>query len=68
MKQMEFKSLQKKAVMITFIFNNIMKMNEVKRVINVYFLFRQFCDDLKAKFNNNYSRIADYENIIFEVV
>jgi hypothetical protein len=45
-----------------------MNMNETKRVVNVYILFRQLCDDLRQKFANNYRRINDWENIIYEVI
>lgn len=67
-KQLEYKSLLKKAVLVTFIFNNLMNMNETKRVINVYLYFRSFCTELKQKFSTSFKRISDWENTIYEVI
>lgn len=42
----QFKQLLRKAVMVIFLFNNVMNMRRIKESLNVFMLFRQFTDKL----------------------
>ena len=67
-KMLEFKAVQKQAVIMTFIFSNIMNMKQIKNVFNLYFKYKRFSEDLRNKFQHNYQRINDFENISFEII
>jgi hypothetical protein len=55
--------------MVIFLFNNTAKLDNVKKVVNVYMLFKEFCGQLVQQFGKNgYKRISDYENMAFEVM
>lgn len=64
----QFKALQKKALMIIFLFNNILNLNQIRKVVNVYMLFQQYCQSLQNEFKNSYKKISDYENISHEIL
>lgn len=68
-KMNQFKCLQKKAIMVIFLFNNVTNMSEIKRVINVFMLFKQFNDSLLQQFGkSSFKRIYDYEHMAYEVI
>ena len=68
-KIIQYRCLLKKAIMVIFLFNNTAKLDNVKKVVNVFMLFKEFCGQLMQQFGkNSYKRISDYENMAFEVM
>ena len=66
-RQVEYKDLMKKALMLQYMMMNINPKN-IKVTLNVYFWLQQFTQGLKQKHGNSYQKIADWDRISNEIV
>jgi hypothetical protein len=67
-KLFEFKSLLKKSILLTYMFQNF-KPSQTKNFLTVFEYFRRFCQKLKEQISNtHYDRIKDFDNIAVELV
>lgn len=66
-RQIEYKDLLKKALMLQYMMMNINTAG-IKTTLNVYFWLQKFTTNLKQKHGNSYQRIGDWDRITGEIV
>ena len=66
-RQVEYKDLMKKALMLQYMMMNI-NAKHIKVTLNVYVWLQRFTQGLKQKHGNHYQKIGDWDRISNEIV